>query len=266
VVYVCITDWKILSRSNSNFIDVGQRRILLNAQVDDVHLQTALFYPSGSRFRLRPSDLDAHVAWQKDLNSRLPAGSSFMLEMGHNGNGNVEFATLNDTQGLCSPSTWIQYTGVNYVPADLEYQKPLGTGNSIWPTSPGWLAWSLDCLQLDNLLQWFLVPANRDNFAHLTHTFTHENEDNITYSDATNEIQYNQAWLSRVGFASAKYFSPAGIIPPAITGLHNGDALQAWWDNGIQKVVGDTSRPILSNPVSFSKSFECNIILIPLVD
>ena len=202
--------------------DVGQRRVLFNSQVDDVHLETLLYSPANTWFRLRPSDLDAHVAWQTDLNSRLPAGSSYRMELGHNGNGNVEYAVLNDTAGaVCNPETWIQYNGTMTVPSELEFQKPLGTGTSIWPTSPGWLSWSAECLALDTLLQWFLIPANRDQFSHVSHTFSHENENNATYSDITNEIQYNQAWLDRVGLSSAQYYSPMGLIPPAITGLHN---------------------------------------------
>lgn len=215
-----------------------------------MHLETLLYTPANTWFRTRPSDLDAHVAWQANLNSRLPAGSSYRMEIGHNGNGNVEFAVLNDTTGtICIPETWVQYTGSMTVPP-LEFQKALGTGTSIWPTSPGWLEWSAECLALDELLQWFLIPANRDHFSHVSHSFTHENEDNATFSDVVNEIQYNQAWLDRVSLSSAAYYSPQGLIPPAITGLHNGDALQAWLENGLVYAVGDTSRPLLLNPVS----------------
>jgi hypothetical protein len=52
-----------------------------------------------------------------------------------------------------------------------------------------------------------------------------------------------------VGLAAASKFS-TGIIPPAITGLHNGDALRAWSDRGITNVVGDNTRPVLLNPVN----------------
>lgn len=45
-------------------------------------------------------------------------------------------------------------------------------------------------------------------------------------------------------------FSPKGLIPPAITGLHNGDAIRAWHDAGIIYVVGDNTRPLLMNQVS----------------
>lgn len=53
-----------------------------------------------------------------------------------------------------------------------------------------------------------------------------------------------------MGISNATRWSPQGIIPPAITGLHNGDALQAWKENGIIYVVGDNTRPVLMNTVS----------------
>lgn len=45
-------------------------------------------------------------------------------------------------------------------------------------------------------------------------------------------------------------FSSKGLIPPAITGLHNGDAIKAWHDGGIINVVGDNTRPVLMNQVN----------------
>lgn len=79
---------------------------------------------------------------------------------------------------------------------------------------------------------------------------THEDLTNATYSDTSKEISFNQAWLKQVGLDAAARFSPKGIIPPAITGLHNADALQAWKDNGIVNVVGDNTRPLLLNTVN----------------
>jgi hypothetical protein len=251
------TEWSLTSNflmhAHINWITrslyVGQRRVLFNTQIDDLFLETDLYSPSGTSFRVRGSDLDAHVSWQANLNSRLPAGSNFIMELGFNGNGNVEYGILNDTKKICQTTDWIEYTGTNYVPSNLEFVKPLGSGTSIWPKTPTSFVWSLDCLKLDVLLNWFLQPSNMAAFAHLTHTFTHENENNITYSDALNEIKFNQAWLAAVGISSSPNFSPQGIIPPAITGLHNGDALQAWTDAGLKFAVGDTSRPLF-NPNS----------------
>lgn len=49
------------------------------------------------------------------------------------------------------------------------------------------------------------------------------------------------------GLAAAEKISTNSLVPPAITGLHNGDALQAWSDNGITAAVGDNTRPVLAN-------------------
>jgi len=71
--------------------------------------------------------------------------------------------------------------------------------------------------------------------------------DNATYSDANKEIVFNVAWMKQVGISDGAHFSPNGLIPPAITGLHNGDVIQAWLKNGIANVVGDNTRPVLMN-------------------
>lgn len=52
-----------------------------------------------------------------------------------------------------------------------------------------------------------------------------------------------------MGISAASKFSASGLIPPAITGLHNGDAIKAFMDNGITSVVGDNTRPVLKNQV-----------------
>jgi hypothetical protein len=105
-------------------------------------------------------------------------------------------------------------------------------------------------LERDALLTFWLTPAYRDAFAHISHTFTHEDQDNSTYFDVYREISWNQAWLQNIGIMSASKWSGTGIIPPAITGLHNGDALRAWGDLGIVHVVGDNTRPVLLNTVN----------------
>lgn len=35
--------------------------------------------------------------------------------------------------------------------------------------------------------------ANRDAFGHISHTFTHEEQNNATYADVFKEISFNQA-------------------------------------------------------------------------
>jgi hypothetical protein len=128
--------------------------------------------------------------------------------------------------------------------------KPLGTGVNIWPETPTDYPYTDECTNLDALKVWWADTDNLNAFAHVSHTFTHEDQDNATYFDVLRELTWNQAWLAQVGIANATRFSPNGLIPPAITGLHNGDALRAWLEAGIVNAVGDNTRPVLMNPVS----------------
>ncbi len=128
--------------------------------------------------------------------------------------------------------------------------KPLGTGTNLWPDDPSAYPYTTTCLARDPLSTWFTNSANLNTFAHISHTFTHEDENNATYFDVNREITWNQAWLAQSGIAGAAKFSPNGIIPPAITGLHNGDAIKAWLDNGITHVVCILSTLFAPTPIS----------------
>jgi hypothetical protein len=149
---------------------VGFRRIYLSTQVDDMFLETPMYRPAGQNYRAKPDDLSMHVTWQAKLNAKMPAGSEFFIEIGHNGNGDIEAATdTTEGQSACSPTEAIEYPDQPdgwY----LEYQKPPGTGTNIWPATPSSYAWSLDCAEIDELQNWFADEDQRDAFAHISHT------------------------------------------------------------------------------------------------
>ncbi|KAE8441935.1 hypothetical protein EG329_004143 [Mollisiaceae sp. DMI_Dod_QoI] len=249
------TDWS----ATSNFLQhawihwatrglyTGYRRVTLNTQVDDMFLESDMYSPNGTTYQITPADLAQHVTWVDDVNSRMPDGSDWFIEVGHNGNGNIEDAEDVDTDNRCDPGA-IEYP--DQIDTPLEFAKPLGTGTSLWPATSDDYPYDISCTNLDALKVWWSDPDNLNAFAHVSHTFTHEDQDNATYFDCSREISWNQAWLTQVGIADADRFSPQGIIPPAITGLHNGDALRAWVDNGIVNVVGDNTRPVLMNQIN----------------
>lgn len=195
------------------------------------------------------ADVEHHVSWQKNLAARLPPGSSFRLEMAHNGNGNIMDATLGAGGDLvCVPEEAVYY---EYLPdPPHEVKKPINTGVDQWPTWAQQYQWQPNCTlsSRDPLTQWFAVPANRDEFSHISHTFTHLNQNNITYADAYREIKFNQDWLKQIGIDQARYYSGKGLVPPQITGLYNADALKAWLDAGLDNAVGDNTRPMTRNP------------------
>ncbi|RAH43724.1 putative extracellular serine-rich protein [Aspergillus brunneoviolaceus CBS 621.78] len=224
----------------------GYRRVNLNTQIDDMFLETDIYYPNGTTFRITPDDLTGITNWVPTINAKMNAGSSYYVEVGHNGNGNIEASANTGDAGYdaCNGGA-IEYDSPPDTP--LEFQKPLGTGTNLWPSTPTAYDWTTTCTKLDALLNWWTTSSNLNSWGHISHTFTHEEQNNSTYSDVFKEISFNQAWLKQVGIDAAAHFTSNGIIPPAITGLHNGDALQAWWDNGITNCVGDNTRPVLLN-------------------
>ncbi|KAF2728798.1 hypothetical protein EJ04DRAFT_590727 [Polyplosphaeria fusca] len=227
---------------------LGFRRVYLNTQVDDVFVETEL-YQTNKPYRIKPDDFKEHVTWMKEINGKLPAGSKYVIELGHNGNGNIEAAVekdYNNDPAVCDPQEGIEYATQTDGP--LEIHKPIGTGKDLWDRKWRSFGWSKKCQQLDALETYFADKTNMNAYFHVSHTFTHEDETNATYADVVKEITWNQEWFKRVGFtddASAPNFSPHGLIPPGITGLHNGDAIRAWVENGIIHAVGDNARPVL---------------------
>jgi hypothetical protein len=53
-------------------------------------LESDIYSPNGTTYQVTTADLAQHITWMTSLNSGLPAGSSYFMEIGHNGNGNIE--------------------------------------------------------------------------------------------------------------------------------------------------------------------------------
>ncbi|KAF1999707.1 hypothetical protein P154DRAFT_535215 [Amniculicola lignicola CBS 123094] len=219
----------------------GYRRVNLNAQIDDMMLATPI-YNSANQYRVVPADMNDIKAWVPTINAKMNPGSLFRPEIGYNGNGNIIQVDPNSSDSACTPGPI--FTG--YDATDAEWEKPLGTGVTMWPTTPTNYTYTSTCLVKDTLSQWFQTASNRALFYHLSHTYTHMHLNNATYGDVYKEISFNQKWLAATGLSSGT-FSPKALIPPAITGLHNGDALQAMYDLGLRNAVGDNARPALRN-------------------
>ncbi|PVI05419.1 hypothetical protein DM02DRAFT_650758 [Periconia macrospinosa] len=237
---------------------LGFRRVYLSTQVDDVFVMTEL-YQTGKSYRVGVNDLKEHVTWMAEVNSKLPTGSSYIIELGHNGNGNIEEAIEHDYDNdpaFCDPQEGVEYADQTDGPP--EYMKPIGSGKDLWDKKFRSYTWSLKCSQLDPLFVYLYDKTNAKKYLHVSHTFTHEDEANATYADVVKEISWNQEWFKRIGYTDSSfsaYFSPNGLIPPGITGLHNGDAIRAWLEKNITYAVGDNSRPILMDVTSRKSPF-----------
>jgi hypothetical protein len=74
----------------------GFRRVYFSTQVDDMFLKTPIYHPSGKDFRVSVDDVKAHIPWTRQINAKMPAGSEYFIEIGHNGNGDIEVSFTAD--------------------------------------------------------------------------------------------------------------------------------------------------------------------------
>ncbi|RMD44206.1 hypothetical protein DV735_g892, partial [Chaetothyriales sp. CBS 134920] len=223
----------------------GYRRVNFVTQIDDMFLETQSYLNENQSYIVTPTDMNVVKDWIPTILAKMNPGSVYFPEVGFNGNGNINEASELDWD-ICLPGPIWYDPGPATTP--LEWEKPLGTGIDYWPEDPTTYQIADSCIVLHDLEQWWSTPANRDAFLHISHTFTHLSLNNATYDDALKEIQFNQAWFKQTGIGgNPDTFSPGGLIPPAITGLHNGDVLRAWRDAGLNHCVGDNSRPVLLN-------------------
>ncbi len=104
---------------------IGERRIYLSAQIDDLFLATDMWDPAknmnpqdGTRtYRSTPTDLDHFVQWQTNFKTSLPAGSTYRTEMAFNGFGVDDRASVPESQSLYDKSRsyidkfqWVSHT------------------------------------------------------------------------------------------------------------------------------------------------------------
>lgn len=106
------TDWAVTSvwlqhawiDWGTRSLYTGYRRALLSTQIDDMFLESDIYSPAGSTYRIGTADLAQHITFMGSVNSKLNAGSNWFIEVGHNGNGNVEKSDeINASESVCTP-------------------------------------------------------------------------------------------------------------------------------------------------------------------
>ncbi|KAJ3320039.1 hypothetical protein HDU93_003617, partial [Gonapodya sp. JEL0774] len=213
----------------------GRRRVLLDTQVDDVFLSTAVTQTAVPySYRSTVVDMRNLVEWQKDLNARLPNGSSFRLQLCYNGNG---VSALADRARYFVDIDLATHVTQNYV-------KPLGTGTARWPknfTSQ----WKDEVLRKDVLYGMFAAAHfTGTNLSYLV-SFTHLNLNEAYSTDIVKEVVFNHrmASSSYLSLSGRSWFSPHSMVTPQVSGLFNGDMYKVLTAAGVTAVVGDNSRP-----------------------
>jgi hypothetical protein len=65
--------------------------------------ESDIYSPAGTTYRIGTADLAQHITFTNTINSKLNPGSKWWIEVGHNGNGNIEQSDNKDTTGQVSP-------------------------------------------------------------------------------------------------------------------------------------------------------------------
>ncbi|KAJ3194038.1 hypothetical protein HK101_003639 [Irineochytrium annulatum] len=225
----------------------GFRRIYFTPQIDDFFLTTDGNNENGTftSFRSSPADMDGLIAWQTDITSRLPKGSSLKFDMCINGNGILD--------KISGTTDYLVDFDPDQTDTSLDWIKPPGTGYTLWPALSALNTnWLVSDLNTDPLFKYFANATAKINaFFWNSHTFTHEILNNNSYSDTWNEVffNYRMAGKQYLGLTQTNNWSNFSMVTPGISGLFNADALKALMDFGITAAVGDSSRLKTNNPV-----------------
>lgn len=111
-----------------------------------------------------------------------------------------------------------------------------------------------------------LTPAVKQlqgAFKWVSHTYTHANLDNISYSDASTELQQNNKIAKQLGLT---LYNRDNMVQPDVSGLNNPNFLSAANDLGIRYLISDTSQPGWNNPspnAGFYSTYQPSILIIP---
>ena len=57
-------------------------------------LETDIYYPNGTTYRVSIADMTQIAVWIPQIIAKMPLGSSWFLDVGFNGNGNIEVGSL----------------------------------------------------------------------------------------------------------------------------------------------------------------------------
>jgi len=190
-------------------IFVGERRIYLSAQVDDVFID----------------------------DDRWVTGTSCALvgkDLNPNGTGPTVRMTGND---LAAVTLW--QLGKNLQPITANLRLTMAING--WGTTRDFL--SENKIKNDTLTK---TAKSVDTFFYwLSHTYDHPTLDGLGYAAVKSELTMNNDIASQLKLAN---YSATSLVTPSISGLKDAQAMQAMADVGIKYVVTDTSQPGQDNP------------------
>lgn len=112
-----------------------------------------------------------------------------------------------------------------------------------------------------DLLSTTLIPVNA-TYNFISHTWTHQQLDAVSYSTASTEFRKNDNF----GKSHFVNYSTSALVTPEISGLLNPEAMRAARDLGVKYMVSDTSRAGWDNPrpnIGIYSTLQPSILFIP---
>ena len=199
---------------------LGERKIFLGSQVDDVMLSESLWvdgadcrpdmtpYDQHPSYRNTADDWQTLVSWQRAKRS-TPITSDLHVAIAYNGVG--------------SDPQWLEDHFADD-PAEAD------TSDTLMPA----------------------IQETQSEFEWITHTWTHQNLDyeeypkpppgtpfTMSYDEVRAELTPNHELAIQLGLTQ---YSTRTIVTPEVSGLRNPEAIGALYDHGVRYVVSDTSR------------------------
>eukprot|EP01134_Creolimax_fragrantissima_P003765 CFRG3765T1 len=191
----------------------GMRRVPFVTQVDDIFLATGTYNTTLDRqaladepvYRITGTDLDLLTKWQFGMNSRMPNGSRYAIEMAFNGAGWFDYADLPDNANAVAISSRDHFFWVSHTWRHIDMYCPFS-----------------DCV-----------------------THGHTKYEDIKFELEKNEWMAKMELFFDVEDSKLDFYatwSAQSLVTPRISGLNHSEAIQAMRDNGITSAVGDNSR------------------------
>ncbi|KNC78089.1 hypothetical protein SARC_09467 [Sphaeroforma arctica JP610] len=226
---------------------IGQRKVLLDAQIDDFYLDTPQYNTTLDRqatdgeydppfgYRITANDLSFHVNEQNSINAASAPGSNFKIQIAFNGKGYGEFANY-------------QTSGGNYLP-DVNPQSILQFNEFYWLTHT-WNHIDMYCIESKCLPASTYIDPNVAACNDWATGACNYNEPIYPASGFT-PYEYNYYELTKnINFAStvlnvAAYpnrWSGNSIVTPRISGLNYTESIRAMLQAGLRYATGDNSR------------------------
>jgi len=230
----------------SKYLYSGFRRVYFTQHIDDMLSSEVLIPVPGNRvinneYRTTKEDIENLIQYQNEIVKKMPKGSTYHLEFAFNGfgvikNSRYNFLVLEDRN----------------IPDD--YIKPRGLGICKWPEYPFHANWLESELLKDSLYAYLKNEDVHEQFYWTSHGFTHQRLNVAMATDVLNQIETNIKMAIRLGFYEKDIYSKHTMITPHGSGLHNGDALEAFVNSTITSAAGVLHRPDINNDERYERS------------